>query len=60
MDDATKDRITELMTKPALAGATAYVATLFTWGKNPSSGEMVKMTINSNIPGISQLNGYRM
>ena len=36
MDDATKDRITELMTKPALAGATAYVATLFTWGKNPS------------------------
>ena len=60
MDDATKDRITELMTKPALAGATAYVATLFTWGKNPSSGEMVKMTINSNIPGISQLNGKRM
>jgi len=52
-----KEYISDLLTKPVVAGACGYLATRYlTYGVN-SSGLPFNLSIESTIPGLNKLNG---
>ena len=52
-----KENISDLLTKPVIAGACGYLATRYlTYGVN-SRGAPFNLSIASTIPGINKLNG---
>jgi hypothetical protein len=52
-----KENISDLLTKPVIAGACGYLATRYiTYGVN-SSGTPFNLSIASTIPGLNRLNG---
>ena len=52
-----KEYISDLLTKPVIAGACGYLATRYlTYGVN-SSGLPFNLSIESTIPGLNKLNG---